>query len=91
MSVCVSVCVSVRACVCVKAKCVDVSARIAPKLHTRTKNLQPFHRGSPAWEQIAQKLQATHEGKSVSPRACLDRVLTLLKDHSREDGKLKKR
>ena len=52
---------------------------------------KPFHRGSPAWEQIAQKLQATHEGKSVSPRACLDRVLTLLKDHSREDGKLKKR
>ena len=26
-------------CVCVKAKCVDISARIATKLHTRTKNL----------------------------------------------------
>ena len=30
-------CVSV--CVCVKAKCVDISARIATKFHTRTKNL----------------------------------------------------
>ena len=35
--VCVSVCLSV--CLCVKEKCLDISARIATKLHKRTKNL----------------------------------------------------
>ena len=43
LSVCLSVCLPVCVCVCLsvcgKAKCVDVSARIATKLHTRTKNL----------------------------------------------------
>ena len=32
-------CVCLSVCVCVKAKCVDISARIATKFHTRTKNL----------------------------------------------------
>ena len=37
LSLCLSVCLSVG--LCVKAKCVDMSARIATKLHTRAKNL----------------------------------------------------
>ena len=32
-------CVCVSVCLCVKAKCVDISAWIATKLHTRTKDL----------------------------------------------------
>ena len=32
-------CVCLSVCVCVKGKCVDISAQIATKLHTRTKNL----------------------------------------------------
>ena len=35
----VYVCLSVCLCVCAKAKCVDISAQIATKLHTRTRNL----------------------------------------------------
>ena len=37
LSLCLSVCLSVG--LCVKGKCVDMSARIATKLHTRAKNL----------------------------------------------------